>query len=265
MKNAADVKKIVKEKYGEIAKARGGSCCGPTPCDPTLGVNFAEGYQELDGYVPEADLNLGCGLPVPYAGISAGDTVLDLGSGAGNDVFVARAVTGDAGRVIGVDMVPDMVERAKENAAKLGAENVEFHLGEIEALPVAADEVNVVVSNCVLNLVPDKEAAFGEIYRVLKPGGHFCISDIVLDGELPADLADTAIMYSGCVAGAQQKDEYLKTIAAAGFTDVEVKTARDIVLPDDLVRDAVGDQGLADWLASGVAIRSLTVVGVKPV
>jgi arsenite methyltransferase len=227
-------------------------------------VNFAEGYQNLDGYVPEADLSLGCGLPVQHAGISAGDTVLDLGSGAGNDVFVARAVTGPAGRVIGVDMVPDMIDRARENAAKLGAKNVEFHLGEIESLPVPAGEVDVVVSNCVLNLVPDKAAAFGEIFRVLKPGGHFCISDILLEGDLPEDLADTAIMYSGCVAGAQQKDEYLETIATAGFTEVEIKKARDIVLPEDLVLEAVGDQGLADWLASDVAIRSLTVVGVKP-
>lgn len=270
MKDAAEVKNIVKEKYTEIAKARpddqsGSGCCGPTSCcDPTLGVNFADGYQDLDGYVPEADLSLGCGLPVQYAGIREGDTVLDLGSGAGNDVFVARAVTGSSGRVIGVDMVPDMIERAKVNAAKLGAKNVAFHLGEIEALPIADDEVNVVVSNCVLNLVPDKGAAFGEIHRVLKPGGHFCISDIVLEGDLPEDLADAAIMVTGCVAGAQQKDEYLATIAAAGFKDIEIKAAKDIVLPDDLVREAVGEEGLVSWLAGGVAIRSLTVVGRKP-
>lgn len=270
MKDTAEIKNIVKQKYGEIAKARSesgqpGCCCGPTSCgDPTLGVNFADGYQDLDGYVPEADLSLGCGLPVPYAGIRAGDTVLDLGSGAGNDVFVARAVVGSAGRVIGVDMVPDMVERAKVNATRLGARNVEFHLGEIEDLPIADNEVDVVVSNCVLNLVPDKATAFGEIHRVLKPGGHFCISDIVLEGELPADLADAAIMYTGCVAGAQQKGDYLATIAAAGFTDVEIKTAKEIVLPDDLVFGAVGEGGLANWQAGGVAIRSLTVVGVKP-
>lgn len=265
MKDAADIKNIVKEKYGEIARARGGlSCCGPTPCDPTLGVNFAEGYENLAGYVAEADLNLGCGLPVPVAGIRRGDTVLDLGSGAGNDVFVARAVVGSEGRVIGVDMVEDMVARARENAAKLGARNVEFHLGDIEDLPLPAAAVDVVVSNCVLNLVPDKQATFGEIFRVLKPGGHFCISDIVLEGDLPEDLKDAAIMVSGCVAGAQRKDDYLATIAAAGFEQVEIKAAKDIDLPEDLVREAVGDEGLQDWRSRGTALRSLTVVGVKP-
>jgi len=227
-------------------------------------VDFADRYEDLAGYVPEADLHLGCGLPVPLAGIRPGDTVLDLGSGAGNDVFVARAVTGPEGRVIGVDMVADMVALARENAGRLGADNVEFHLGEIEDLPLPDATVDVAVSNCVLNLVPDKAAAFAEIFRVLRPGGHFCISDIVLEGDLPEVLREAAALYTGCVAGARRRDEYLAAIAAAGFEDVEVMAQREIALPDDLVREAAGEDGLAAWRAGGTIIRSLTVRGTRP-
>lgn len=265
MKDAAETRKMVEKTYGDIARGRAGSCCGPTSCcGPDLQVDFADDYGGLDGYAPEADLGLGCGLPVPHAGIREGDTVLDLGSGAGNDVFVARSLVGETGRVIGVDMTADMVTLARENAARLGADNAEFHLGEIENLPLPDGEVDVAVSNCVLNLVPDKAAAFAEIRRVLRPGGHFCISDVVLQGELPAELAEAAMLYSGCVAGAMQKDDYLAVIAAAGFRDVEVVAAKEIVLPDAFVRDAAGESGLNAWRAAGVKILSITVTGVKP-
>lgn len=262
MKSAAETKKIVKKTYGGIAKEKGSGCCGPASCcGPDLGVNFADDYQGLAGYAPEADLGLGCGLPVPFAGIREGDTVLDLGSGAGNDVFVARNLVGPSGRVIGVDMTEDMVDLAKKNAARLGADNTEFHLGEIEALPLSDGVVDVAVSNCVLNLVPDKEKAFAEIHRVLRPGGHFCISDIVLEGELPPELAEAATLYSGCVSGAMQQDDYLAVIDAAGFENVEVKAAKEIVLPDEFVREAAGEDGLALWREESVKILSLTITG----
>ena len=256
MKNAVELKNMVKDKYGEIAKARDGSCCGPTNCcDPTLGVNFAEGYQDLDGYVPDADLSLGCGLPVPFAGISEGDTVLDLGSGAGNDVFVARAVTGTTGRVIGVDMVPDMIRRAEANAANLEYGNVEFRLGEIEAMPLEDAVADVVLSNCVLNLVPDKVRAYAEIHRVLKPGGHFCVSDVVLTRTLPPALAAAAELYVGCVAGALPRQEYLGAIRQAGFQEAMIRASRPIRLPTSLMA------GLP--AANNIGLESLTVVGYK--
>ncbi len=192
-------------------------------------------YNNLDGYVADADLGLGCGLPTEYAGIKKGDTVVDLGSGAGNDVFVARAIVGDEGKVIGLDMTEEMIEKANLNKAKLGFKNVEFHLGDIEQMPFENNIADVVVSNCVLNLVPDKRKAFSEIYRVLKPGAHFCVSDIVIKGELPAGLKKSAEMYAGCVAGALQQDDYLGIIKETGFRNVEVKKTKVIELPDDVL------------------------------
>ena len=263
MKNPEELKDIVKSKYGEIAR-QGGTCCGPTGCGDTLGgANFAEDYQGLDGYFPEADLGLGCGIPTEYAGIEAGQTVIDLGSGAGNDVFVVRAIVGDEGRVIGLDMVPDMVEKAKANAVKLGCDNVEFHLGEIEDMPLESGIADVLVSNCVLNLVPDKITAFSEIHRVLKPGGHFCVSDIVLEGELPTALAEAAVAYAGCVAGAQKKDEYMGTIRAAGFTEAAIRSTRQVHLPDTLLNEVLGPEEAAALKGSGFGIYSITVVGYK--
>jgi arsenite methyltransferase len=266
MNSNKEIKEIVKKKYGEIA-TQAGSCCGPTSgtcCgtgDP--GVNFSEGYEQLDGYVPDADLGLGCGLPTETAGIKVGDTVLDLGSGAGNDLFVARAETGPSGRLIGLDMAPEMVEKALENANRMGFDNVEFHLGEIEEMPFPDNEVDVVVSNCVLNLVPDKAAAFAEIHRVLKPGGHFSISDIVLEGELPPALEQAAIAYVGCVAGAQQKGEYLHTIEEAGFANVEVLKLRVIELPTALLESILGEDGAGLFLDSGVRVLSITTRSKK--
>lgn len=261
-----DIKQIVRQKYGEIARARGGGgCCGAGgTCDPIGGESFADSYAGLDGYVPEADLGLGCGLPTEGAFIRPGDTVLDLGSGAGNDVFVARTLVGPAGSVIGVDMVPDMVDKARRNAERLGAENVTFHLGEIEQLPVADATVDVVISNCVLNLVPDKAGAFAEIRRVLRPGGRFSVSDIVLQGELPDALRDDAVMYVGCVAGALQEREYLELIAAAGFNEIDVRKRRRIELPDDLLARALTSTEAAAFRASDTGIWSLTVAGRRP-
>jgi SAM-dependent methyltransferase len=263
MKNPEELKNIVKTKYGEIAR-QDGTCCGPTGCGDTLGgTSFAEDYRGLDGYFPEADLGLGCGIPTEYAGIEAGQTVIDLGSGAGNDVFVVRALVGDGGRVIGLDMVPDMVAKAKENAAKLNYDNIEFHLGEIEDVPLDSGLADVLVSNCVLNLVPDKGKAFREIHRVLKPGGHFCVSDIVLEGELPAALAEAAIAYAGCVAGALKKDEYLAAIREAGFGEAAIRSTRQVHLPDPLLNEVLGAEQAAALKDSGFGIYSITVVGYK--
>ncbi|MBU8869520.1 MAG: arsenite methyltransferase [Gemmatimonadales bacterium] len=264
MEKNNELKQMVKEKYGAVA-AGGGSCCGPgSGCGcgtASAGVNFSEPYAGLDGYVAEADLGLGCGLPTEFAGIEKGQTVLDLGSGAGNDVFVARSLVGSNGRVIGVDMVPRMLELAKANAARMGVENVEFLEGEIENLPLDDEVVDVAVSNCVLNLVPDKRKAFIEIFRVLKPGGHFCISDIVLEGELPAELEEAAALYAGCVSGAMQRKDYLDTIAQAGFQDVAVRSQRQLDLPDETLGEHLGEEAIRTFRSSEVGIFSVTVMG----
>ena len=261
------LKSIVREKYGEIARTKMGatSCCSiPSCCSPDPAAVVYEDYSSLPGYVPEADLNLGCGIPVDIAGMKSGDTVLDLGSGAGNDVFVARRIVGGTGRVIGVDMTAEMVGRARENNAKLGFTNVEFRLGEIESLPVESGTVDVVISNCVLNLVPDKRKAFAEIARVLKPGGRFSVSDIVLDGELPAPLLDAAALYAGCVSGAMQKDLYLGLAVTAGFHPVAVRREKPYLLPDDILLQYLSPGELDLFKASGASIRSITVTGEKP-
>jgi arsenite methyltransferase len=229
MKNAENTKNLVKEKYGQIARSaaqKSGRDCGcPSDSDREYSV-FKDSYQGIDGYVVEADLSLGCGLPTEFASIKTGDTVVDLGSGAGNDVFIARRLTGDAGWVIGIDMTPEMVQQAQENNRKLGFKNVEFRLGDIEKLPVTDQTVEVVISNCVLNLVPDKEKAFREIFRILKTGGHFCISDVIIKGNLPEKLQESAEMYAGCVAGALQQDDYLQIIKRTGFTQVEIRKSK---------------------------------------
>ncbi|MFZ6010622.1 MAG: arsenite methyltransferase, partial [Bacteroidota bacterium] len=186
METSEQLKQLVKEKYGQIAdqsrEENASSCCGAGCCGTTDEAVMAEDYSKLQGYVADADLGLGCGLPTEFAHIKAGDVVIDLGSGAGNDAFVARSIVGDAGKVIGVDFTERMIEKARINAAKLGFNNVEFRFGDIENIPVTENEAHVVVSNCVLNLVPNKSRAFSETYRILKPGGHFSVSDIVLKG-----------------------------------------------------------------------------------
>ena len=265
-----DIRQIVKEKYSEIAKQtkeqNAPSCCGAVSCGSVVDYSvFSEDYKDLEGYNPDADLGLGCGLPTEYAGIQQGNSVLDLGSGAGNDCFVARAIVGENGYVAGIDFTEAMVEKARENARKLGFTNVDFIQGDIENIPVKFGVVDVVISNCVLNLVPDKTKAFSEIYRVLKPGGHFCISDVVLQGELPKNLKEDAIMYAGCVSGALPQEEYLGIIKNGGFVNVEVKKTKRIDIPDDLLLKYISASDLEKFKSGETGIFSITVTGAKPV
>ncbi len=226
---------------------------------------MSDNYDDLEGYDPNADLGLGCGLPTEFARIQPGNTVLDLGSGAGNDCFIARAETGPTGKVIGVDFTPAMIQRARENAEKLGYNNVEFRQGDIEDLPVSDNSIDVVASNCVLNLVPDKQKVFNEIRRVLRPGAHFSISDVVLVGELPDALRNAAEMYAGCVSGAMQMDEYLSIIREAGFDNVTVQKRKPILIPDDILLEYISADDLRDFTASKTGIFSITVYAEKPV
>jgi arsenite methyltransferase len=267
MENANEIKKIVKEKYAEIANAStdsgcGGptSCCSPSVSDYTV---FQDDYSDLSGYVADADLGLGCGLPTEYAGIEEGDIVVDLGSGAGNDVFIARAITGEKEKVIGIDMTEEMIDKAEKNNAKLGYENVEFKFGDIEELPLDDNLADVIISNCVLNLVPDKLKAFSEIYRVLKPGGHFCVSDVVVQGEMSDELKKSAEMYAGCVSGALQQEDYLQIIDDTGFKNIEVKKIKKINLPEEMLSGYLSEKGIEEYKKNLKGIFSITVVGYK--
>ena len=261
------IKEMVKQKYSEIAlqdkESNACSCCGAGGCSDEVYTIMSEDYEQLDGYNPDADLGLGCGLPTQFAKIKTGDTVIDLGSGAGNDCFVARAETGESGKVIGIDFTPIMIEKARINAGKLGFNNVEFREGDIEKMPVADNTANVVVSNCVLNLVPNKKAVFSEIYRVLKLGGHFSISDIVLTGELPEKLKVAAEMYAGCVAGASNKKDYLGYIEQAGFQKITLQKEKHIFIPDDILEKYLTKEELAAYKVSPI-IWSITVYAEKP-
>lgn len=267
MKTSEELKQTVKEKYSEIAlqskETNETSCCGSGCCsDETLNIMNDE-YKDLKGYNPEADLGLGCGLPTQFAKIKEGDTVIDLGSGAGNDCFVARAETGEKGKVIGIDFTEEMIEKAKANVKKLGFENVEFIYGDIENLPVNDDTADVIVSNCVLNLVPDKEKAFSEIMRVMKPGGHFSVSDIVLKGELPENLRKAGAMYAGCVSGAVQIEEYLSLVNNAGFENVTIQKEKSIIIPNDILLNYLSKEEIDNYKDSGSGIYSITVYGEK--
>lgn len=262
-----EIKHLVREKYSEIADqaktTNETTCCGMGATGGTYTI-MADSYANLPGYNPDADLGLGCGLPTEFARIEPGDTVLDLGSGAGNDCFVARAETGDTGKVIGVDFTPAMIAKARLNAEKRGFNNVEFRQGDIEELPVNDRSVDVVVSNCVLNLVPDKARVFSEIMRVLRPGGHFSISDVVLRGDLPDSLRDAAEMYAGCVSGAIQMDEYLELARQAGFANVTVQKQKPILIPDNILLEYLTEEQLKTFAASGTGIFSITVYAEKP-
>ena len=260
---AEELKLVVQEKYGEIAESRGncGCACGcGTATDYSI---FSEDYTNLKGYNKEADLQLGCGMPVDFANIKEGDRVLDLGSGAGNDCFVALELVGKKGHVTGLDFTDEMLAKANANKAKLGAENLEFVKGDIEAIPLDDNMFDIIISNCVLNLVPDKEKAFAEMYRVLKPGAHFCVSDIVLEGELPEKLREAATLYAGCVSGAIQLDNYLEIAQKAGFKNVEVKRKAENHLPDELLLEHISQDEIANYRKSGVGIYSVTVYGNK--
>lgn len=268
MTKEEELKKIVRDKYSEIAlqskEQNEASCCGATGCGTVDYAIFADNYSELEGYNPDADLGLGCGVPTEFAQITKGDTVIDLGSGAGNDCFVARALVGESGNVIGVDMTDAMIAKARENAGKLGFNNVEFRQGEIEDLPVAANRADVVISNCVLNLVPDKRKAFAETFRVLKPGGHFSISDVVLVGDLPEDIVQASEMYAGCVSGAIQKEAYLQIIREVGFENITVQKEKAIQVPDEILQDYLDAAGIKAFRESNIGIYSITVYGSKP-
>lgn len=268
MQTTENAKNMVREKYAEIAKqdkaTNQSSCCGAGDCSTEVYNIMSEDYDTLQGYAEEADLGLGCGLPTQFAHIKRGDTVIDLGSGAGNDCFVARHETGPEGKVIGIDFTPEMVSKARANAEKLGFNNVEFREGDIENMPVGGNVADVIVSNCVLNLVPDKEAVFNEMFRVTKPGGHFSISDIVLVGQLPTALRNDAEMYAGCVSGAIQKEDYLSLIGAAGFTNLTLQKERAIHLPDDILGKYLDEKGLAEFRNGTTGIFSITVYAEKP-
>jgi SAM-dependent methyltransferase len=225
---------------------------------------MSDDYTKMEGYNPDADLGLGCGLPTEFAQIKPGDTVIDLGSGAGNDCFIARAQAGDSGRVIGIDFTEAMIAKARANAKKLGLTNVEFRRGDIEHMPVTANVADVIVSNCVLNLVPNKKAVIHEIKRVLKARGHFSISDIVLVGQLPHNLQQAAEMYAGCVSGAIQKDEYLQLIKDAGFESITIQKEKQIIIPDDILLNYLTQEEITAFRASDTGIYSITVFARKP-
>jgi len=269
------IRKHVRDRYAGIAR-QGGSCCGPSASCGSSGL--AEAVSRKIGYSDEelkavprgANLGLGCGNPIALASLKEGETILDLGSGAGFDAFLAAREVGPAGRVIGVDMTPEMVEKGRENARKGGYDNVEFRLGEIEHLPAADNSVDAVISNCVINLSPAKGEVFAEAYRVLRPGGRVMISDLVLSRELPESVAGSLAAYTGCISGAVRKDAYLRLMEEAGFrdvrivqetafsidereSDVDAKSVADAFnIPIDVVREAAG------------AIVSIRVFGVKP-
>ena len=262
MENDQKVKEMVKDKYAGLAVKNQSSCCGGS--SKIVGYTIMQDeYGNQNGYVPEADLRLGCGMPTEYAGIKEGDTVVDLGAGAGNDVFVARALVGETGTVIGIDFTPEMISKAEKNKTKLGYKNVEFHLGEIEAIPLENNTANVVVSNCVLNLVPNKENAFKEMFRIIKSGGHFCVSDIVIRGILPAELKKSAEMYAGCVAGAIQQDDYINLLREVGFLNIEIKKTKTINLPDEVLSQYLSSDQIHQFRSSKVGIFSITLVGYK--
>ena len=270
MKNESQIKELVKEKYAAIAgqsiEQNSTSCCGATTscCGDDVYNIMADDYSKMEGYNPDADLGLGCGLPTEFAKISKGDTLIDLGSGAGNDCFIARNIIGQTGKIIGIDFTEPMIAKARANAEKLQFNNVEFRLGDIENMPISADTADVVVSNCVLNLVPNKQAVFKDIFRVLKPRGHFSISDIVLDGELPTKWKDVAELYAGCISGAVQKSDYLLMIEKAGFKNIIIQKEKTIIVPEDVLKNYLDEDEILQFKKSGANITSITVYAEKP-
>lgn len=268
MQTDENLKELVKQKYSEIAlqdkETNESSCCGSGCCTTEVYNIMTDDYSNLEGYNPDADLGLGCGLPTQYAKIKKGDVVIDLGSGAGNDAFIARHETGENGKVIGIDFTPAMIDKARYNNEVRGFNNVEFRQGDIEKMPVTSNIADVIVSNCVLNLVPNKDNVLKEIFRVLKPGGHFSISDIVLVGKLPANIQNAAEMYAGCVSGAIQKEDYLKMIDINGFTNITIQKEKAIIVPDDILKNYLSEEQIAEFKNSNTGIFSITVYVEKP-
>jgi SAM-dependent methyltransferase len=269
MPTEEQLKEIVRKKYSEIAlqdkETNMSSCCGAGGCSTEVYNIMSDDYTSLEGYNADADLGLGCGLPTQFARIKKGDVVVDLGSGAGNDCFIARHETGETGKVIGVDFTPAMIDKARANAEARGFNNVEFRQGDIEHMPISANVADVIVSNCVLNLVPNKNGVFQEIYRVLKAGGHFSISDVVLVGALPDGLRKDAEMYAGCVSGAIQKQVYLELIHANGFENVIIQKEKAIVIPDDILKNYLSQDEIHSLKTGDTGIFSITVFAQKPI
>lgn len=267
MEKPEELKSLVKEKYTEIAnqtkEKNETSCCGTGCCETVDYAVFALDYKNLKGYNPDADLGLGCGVPTEFAQIKEGDTVIDLGSGAGNDAFVARAIAGDKGKIIGIDMTDAMIEKARANNDKMGFNNVEFRLGDIEKMPVSDNTADVIISNCVLNLVPDKTKAFAEIFRVMKPGSHLSVSDMVLKGNLPQVIRSSAEMYAGCVAGAIDKDEYIKIMEKTGFKNIKIQKEKVINVPDEILLQYVSKEDLQSYKNSDANVLSINVYAEK--
>jgi SAM-dependent methyltransferase len=268
MTREQQLKNVVKERYARIAEQgkaeNAASCCGATTPSNKVYSIMMDDYTGTEGYMADADLGLGCGLPTQFAQIKRGDTVIDLGSGAGNDCFVARHETGAEGKVIGIDFTTAMIQKARTNAEKLGFNNVEYREGDIDDMPVGDEVADVIVSNCVLNLVPNKQKVIGEIFRVLKTGGHFSISDVVLVGNLPNALREDAEMYAGCVAGAIQKADYLQHIKDAGFQSITLQKEKPISIPDDILNKYLSDQEIVDFNHGATGIFSITVYAQKP-
>jgi arsenite methyltransferase len=259
------VRKMVREGYGKIAKAERCGCgCGSA-------VSQQIGYSRDDlGSVPEgADLGLGCGNPVALASLREGETVIDLGSGAGLDCFLAAKKVGTSGKVIGVDMTPEMLDKARANCRKSGYRNVEFRLGEIEHLPVADNTANVVISNCVINLSPEKQKVFDEAFRVLKVGGRLMVSDMVLLKDIPEAVKKSVLGYIGCVSGAEMKNEYMKMIEKAGFRDVkiteETHLSAETVLSGDTAKALMKELKLTKKSAEEIAnsVASIKISAIK--
>lgn len=268
METNEQIKEMVKQKYSEIAlqdkETNVISCCGSGGCSEEVYNIMTDDYDHLEGYNPDADLKLGCGLPTEFAKIQKGQTVVDLGSGAGNDCFIARAETGETGKVIGIDFTEAMIDKARTNAEKLGYNNAEFRLGDIEKIPMTSNVADVVVSNCVMNLVPDKLKAFSEVHRILKVGGHFSISDIVLVGEeLPDKIKSAAEMYAGCVASAIQMDDYLGIIKEVGFKNLTIQKKKPIIVPDDILKNYLNEEEIEFYKNSTTRIFSITVYAEK--
>ena len=267
MKTDQELKEIVKANYSRIAEdsMKSGCGCGCGCSEPKDEYSeFSLDYSDLSGYNPDADLKLGCGIPTKHARIRTGDTVTDLGSGAGNDCFVAASLTEETGRVIGIDMSEPMIKKARINAEKIKATNIEFRLGEIENMPLEDNTSDTVISNCVLNLVPDKKKAFNEIYRILKPGGHFSISDIVIVGDMPEDLRKDAELYAGCVSGAISTSEYLDVIKNTRFINIQILDKIKTAIPDELLATYKNKEELKEFQAGENGMYSITVYAEKP-
>ncbi|MFO7862715.1 MAG: arsenite methyltransferase [Salinivirgaceae bacterium] len=266
--NNNKIKLTVKEKYSEIAKQAGTSnsngCCGSSGCCGELEFSMiGNEYDTVKGHNANADLGLGCGLPTEYANLQPGQSVLDLGAGAGNDCFVARTIIGDSGMVTGIDFSSDMVKKARENASNMQFENMHFVEGDIEEMPFQNATFDVVLSNCVLNLVPDKHKAFAEIMRVLKPGGHFCVSDVVIKGELPKKIQSDAELFVGCVSGALNMEAYVGIIEKKGFRNIETHKLQPIMLPDNILKKHLTPKEMNQFATGETGIFSITISATK--